>query len=280
MTTYASLLQAATARLAAAGVATPRLDAEVLLAATVGIGRTVLYTRLREPVSPHAVDRLTKRLARRAAGEPVAYLVGRREFWSLEFCVTPDVLIPRPETELLIEIACRSAAGLSSPRLCDVGTGSGCIAVALARELPRARLVATDLSRAALAVAQRNAAAHTVNDRIAFVQADVLSAFSDAPTFDVIASNPPYVADTESLPPDVDREPVRALRAGRDGLDVVRRLIAQAPSRLRRGGWLLSEIGQSHGPAARRLAIAGGFEAVSLHSDLAGIPRVLAARRG
>jgi len=280
VTTYASLLQAAAARLAAAGIDSPRLDAEVLLAATLGIDRTRLYGRLRERTAPDCESSFASALARRAAGEPVAYLVGQREFWSLPFTVTPDVLIPRPETELLIETCCRLASELSAPFICDLGTGSGCIAVALARELPRARLIATDISSAALALARHNAMAHAVSDRIVFVRGDLLAPFRGTACFDLIVSNPPYVAENEPLPPGVDREPAGALRAGRDGLDIIRRLVTDAPARLRPGGWLLSEIGHGQADAVRRLAADTGLESVSLRPDFAGIPRVLVARRG
>ncbi len=274
--TYASLLQAATARLSAAGIETARLDAEVLLAAALGVGRTELYCRLPDRVAPSGHDRFASNLERRAAGEPTAYLTGEREFWSLAFTVTPDVLIPRPETELLVETAVGLAREHPAPVLCDLGTGSGCIAVALAHELPRARIVATDVSAAALGIAARNARGHAVTDRLAFVQGDLLTSLNRH--FDVIVSNPPYIADREPLPPEVEREPGRALRAGRDGLDVIRRLISDAPARLRSGGWMLIEIGSGQADAVRRLALDVGFVSLSLRTDFAGIPRVVVMR--
>ncbi len=273
------LLRAAEAALRRAGVPTPRLDAEVLLGRAMDADRTLLFSRLGDEVPASIATRFASFVARRCRREPVAYITGAQEFWSLSFAVTPAVLIPRPETELVVEaVRALVAEEPSAPAVCDVGTGSGCVAVALARELPGARLWATDISPAALAVAQRNAAAHGVGEHIAFACGDLFADIDPAVRFDVVASNPPYVADGAVLPAEVACEPAIALRAGHDGLDVIRRLLRTAPSRLRRGGWLVMEFGFGQAKAVRDLAAAAGFDRVCTETDLAGIPRVLIAR--
>ncbi len=278
---YAALLRDAEAVLTAAGVATPRLDAEVLVAAARGGDRAALYARLHDEAPESVARRCGDLVTRRAGREPVAYLTGVQEFWSLPFAVTPDVLIPRPETELLVETVCAltgaPGAGMS---ICDIGTGSGCIAVALARELPAAQLCATDRAPAALAVARQNAVRHGVAQHIAFACGDLFADLDAAQSFDVVVSNPPYVADDAALPPEVCREPRGALFAGPDGLAVVRRLLAAAPARLRPGGRLVIEIGGGQAEAVRQLA-AAHFDRVQVLPDLAGIPRavVLSAAR-
>jgi len=279
--TGAEALGAAVERLAAAGCATARLDAEVLLAYACGATRSQMLARLRDPLPPATGARFEVAVARRAAREPVAHIVGRREFWSLDFEVDGNVLIPRPETELLVEtaVALVRRRGLREPRLADVGTGSGCIAVALAAELPEARLWAGDVSAAALTVSCRNAQRLGVAPRIRFAAGDLLEPLRPGAPFDVICANPPYVCDEASLPPELAFEPAEALFAGADGLDVIRRLVAEAPGWLARGGALLIEIGQGQADAARALALAAGFAPVEIRDDYAAIPRLLVAKR-
>lgn len=283
--TAAALLRAASERLAAAGIDTARLDAEVLLGHVLGLSRAGVYARLRDEVGDDAAARFEALLARRARRAPVAYLTGAQEFWSLPFFVSPDVLIPRPETELIVWSAARErrssgrrVSGADAPHsILDVGTGSGCIAVALARELPDARITAVDVSPAALAVARRNAARHGVAERIAFVESDVYDALPADATFDLIASNPPYLAPGDDASPELAFEPQSALQAGADGLDVIRRLLAGASARLRPDGLLLVEIGAGQADAVLALAGAAGLTA-RVEPDLAGIPRLLVAR--
>ncbi|MFI5364809.1 MAG: N5-glutamine methyltransferase family protein [Candidatus Binatia bacterium] len=354
------LLAEGTNLLEAAGVQTPRLDAEVLLAAACGIDRAALYARGREAVPPACRDRFSSMLARRGAREPMQYIVGRQEFWSLDFLVTRDVLIPRPETECLVECAIEALRGFPFPQgalhkkagnrrapfdttpekmgstqrerqkrltmhtqplalssrplwrrievrplesfcaklssgagqgeekrcaaqpltVCDLGTGSGCIAVALACELSGAEIWALDSSRPALAVAMTNARRHLVADRIRFVESDLFAAV-DGQCFDAIIANPPYVSslELERLQPELAWEPRHALDGGPAGLDVIRRLVSAAPEFLVDGGWLIMEIGADQPETVRALAESAQFSEVSVRADYAGLPRVLLARR-
>jgi release factor glutamine methyltransferase len=285
--TIGRLLEWTTEFLKSRGSETPRLDAEVLLAHARGCQRIELYTAFDE-VPPDAVRTAFRDLVRRRAeGTPVAYLVGRREFYSLAFRVTPDVLIPRPETEFLIisvlDLARARPAESEPPVIADVGTGSGIIAVTLAKHLPGSRVTALDISPAALAVAASNAADHGVRDRIELVESDLLSAVPPVPGFDFVVSNPPYVtsAEMEQLAPSVrDFEPRLALEAGPRGVEVIERLVPQAAQRLQPGGYLLLEISPMLEPAVRELLAADGrFELLSTRKDLAGLARVISARR-
>ncbi len=268
----AAALREGAARLASI-TETPRLEAEVLLAHATGLTRTVLLAHPERPLTADERTRYEDLLARRRAGVPLPYLTGRVEFFGLEFTVTPEVLIPRPETETLVERALARAP----QTVVDVGTGSGCVAVALAVRLPRARLYATDLSRAALRVAAENARRHGVADRIHFLQADLASPLRGP--VDLVVSNPPYVAEEEwaSLPESVrEYEPRLALDGGPGGLSVVRRLLADAARLLRPGGALLVEIGAGQGPHAVALARATFPKAyIRIHPDLAGRDRIL-----
>jgi len=252
---------------------TPRLEAEVLLAHVTGLTPTAILARLERLLAPDEKARYNELLARRAAGVPLPYLTGRMEFYGLEFTVTPDVLIPRPETEVLVE----QALARNPRTVVDGGTGSGCIAIALAVHLPQARVWATDISRAALRVAVDNAQRHGVADRILFIQADLLSPLRGP--VDLIVSNPPYVAEEEwpALPASVrEYEPRQALDGGPGGLMVIRRLLKGAPRLLRPGGTLLVEIGAGQGDRATALARSSTPGArVRIHSDLAGRDRVL-----
>jgi release factor glutamine methyltransferase len=273
--TVGEAVVATAARLAAAGVAEPRADAEVLVAHVLGRSRAGVVAAARERLPDAAAAALAALCARRVAREPVHYLVGEREFWSLPLAVDARVLIPRPETELVVETARRVAPG--ARRVLDVGVGSGAIAAALARELPAARVWASDVDGGALAVARANLARHA--PAVELVQGDLLAAFAPG-TLDLIVSNPPYVAEAElsGLAPEVrEYEPRRALAGGPDGLAVLRRLVAQAPATLVTGGWLVVEMGAGQAAAVRALLGADGrYGAPGTVRDPAGWERVLA----
>jgi release factor glutamine methyltransferase len=268
------------------GSDTPRLDAEVLLAAARGCQRIQLYTAFDEEADDKTRQTFRDWVRRRAEGMPVAYLVGYREFYSLRFRVTPDVLIPRPETELLVvrllDLAKQRQAGSPPVTIADVGTGSGIIAVCAARHLPETRLTAIDISPAALDVARANAADHGVADRIEWVAGDLLAAVSER-EFDVIVSNPPYVSAAEfaDLPATVrDFEPRQALLAGDRGTEVIERLVPQAADRLAPGGWLLIEISPMiEAAAVGLLAAQPTLELAPTIKDLSGLPRIIQARK-
>jgi len=287
--TIGRLLQWTTGYLTERGADAPRLDAELLLAEARGCQRIDLYTAFGdEPAEPVRVA-FRELVRRRAEGTPVAYLLGRREFFSLDFRVTTDVLIPRPETELLvtglIDLAKATASdgGSGSLRIADVGTGSGIIAVCAARFLPQARVTAIDISPAALEVALSNALKHEVAERIEWLEGDLLEPVEAAPAFDFILSNPPYVSEQElaTLAPEVrDHEPRGALVAGSAGTEVIQRLLPQAAERLLPGGHLLVEISPMLAEEARGLVAAEErFELVELVRDAAGHQRVMHARR-
>ena len=268
------------------GSESPRLDAEVLLAEALGCQRIELYTAFETVPHDHARTAFRQLVRRRAEGTPVAYLVGRREFYSLSFRVTPDVLIPRPETELLVmtllELARKRPPG-TPLTICDMGTGCGNIAVSAAKHLPGARVTAVDVSPAALRVARFNAAQHQVAKQIELVESDLFSAVAPQRRFDFVLTNPPYVAESEieSLPPDVRQfEPREALVAGKRGTEVIERLIPQAAERLDPGGHLLVEINPALCDAVQSLIEADGrFERGPTVKDLARLPRVVQARR-
>ncbi len=281
--TVGRLLTWTTDWLGTKGAEAPRLDAEVLLAHVRGCPRIALYTAFDTPVADAERGRFRELVKRRGEGEPVAYLVGSREFFSLPFIVTKDVLIPRPETEGLVVRTIDLLKDAAAPRIIDVGTGSGAIAVTLAKQLPRAMIVATDISPAALAVAKANAERHGVADRIEFVECDLLADPRTAGPWDVIVSNPPYVREDEypALPRDVrEHEPKSALVAGPTGAEIVARLAAEAAERLAPGGWLLVEIGPSTVAAAEAaIAAQPGLTAGPTLKDMAGLPRIVQARR-
>jgi release factor glutamine methyltransferase len=279
--TVGRLLTWTTEWLTGKGSEAPRLEAEVLLAHVRGCQRIALYTAFDTPVAEAERGRFRELVKRRGEGEPVAYLVGSREFFSLPFRVTPAVLVPRPETEgLVIRVLdlCRPQAG---PRIVDVGTGSGAIAITLAKHLPKASITATDVSSAALAVARDNAARQGVAERIEFLECDLLDHPQAAGPWDVIVSNPPYVREDEfeSLPRDVRlHEPKAALVSGPTGVEIIERLAALAAARLVPGGWLFCEIG----PAAAAEAVLArqtGLTAEPTIADFAGLPRIVHARR-
>jgi len=282
--TVGRLLTWTTEWLGARGSESPRLDAEVLLAHVRGCPRIALYTAFDTPVADEERGRFRSLVKRRGEGEPVAYLVGSREFFSLAFAVTKDVLVPRPETEGLVVRAIDLFKAAAAPRIVDVGTGSGAIAVTLAKRLPRATLVATDISAAALAVARGNAARHGVAERIGFVACNLLGDPLASGPWDAIVSNPPYVREDEfdTLPRDVrEHEPRTALVSGPTGVEIVARLAAAAADRLAPGGWLLVEIGPAVAAAAEAaIAAVPGLVPETTLKDLAGLPRIVQARRG
>jgi release factor glutamine methyltransferase len=256
-----------------------RADAELLLLHLLGKDKAWLMAHRDEELAANKAVTYTQLLERRRAGEPIQYITGETEFYGLPFRVTRDVLIPRPETEHLVEKTLALAAGLREPSIVDVGTGSGCIAVALANKLPQARITAIDLSAAALAAAKENAQRNRA--AIRFLQGDLLAPVAGE-HFDLVVSNPPYVpnADRASLSVEVrDFEPAMALFAGDDGLEVYRSLIPAAFDALNPGGYILLEIGYSQSPAIADLLARSGFAQVEFVPDLQGIPRVACARR-
>ena len=251
----------------------------MLLLHLIGRDRAFLLTHPDTPLTAEQVAQYESWLERRAAHEPIQYILGEQEFFGLTFTVTRDVLIPRPETEHLVEAVLARVPHDQPLCIADIGTGSGAIAVALAQSLPQAQVTALDISVAALAVAKGNAEAHHVYDRMRFLQSDLLSAVVGE-RFDAIVSNPPYVAegDRASLEPQVrDYEPASALFAGPSGLDVYERLIPEAYEALKPGGWLLMEIGQGQRDALAQLL--SGWSQISFVDDLQGIPRVACAQR-
>lgn len=270
------------------GADSPRLDAEVLLAEALQCKRIELYTAFADVVEEGPRGKFRELVKRRAKGEPVAHLVGRREFYSLSFQVTPDVLIPRPETEFLVvtllDLAAerKNAAHDSAPlRICDVGTGSGIIAIATAVHLPAAEFTAVDICPKALHVARANARAHGVDDRIEFIESNLFEALPADRRFDFVLSNPPYISRAEmaDLAPDVrDHEPHTALVGGERGTEVIERLLPQAAERLSPGGHLLVEISpMSHDAVLELIAATPGLLPGETVKDLARLPRVVQA---
>lgn len=273
----------ATRVLRRAGVPESRREAASLLAYALGRDRTFLITHAEEEVPAEIISRFRSLIERRAEGEPLQYITGRTEFFKLDFEVTPDVLIPRPETELLVEAALELLRGSDAPLLCDVGTGSGCIIISILHEIAGARGVGLDISETALEVARRNAVRHGVGERLSLIFSDCFEALTETQArFDMIVSNPPYVAEgaLEGLQREVrDYEPRVALTPGGDGLKVIRRLMVDAPPLLKAGGHLLMEIGFDQHEAVGKLIDARTWELLDIHPDLQGIPRTVALRK-
>ena len=268
-------------KLRKAGVPEARREAGSLLAFLLDKDRTFILSHADDGISAEQFTLFQEFLDSRAQGEPSQYITGRQEFYGLEFEVTPDVLIPRPETELLVETALKLIASEADVLLCDVGTGSGCIAVTLLKQLPTARVVALDVSAAALEIAKRNAARHGVTDRIEFVLSDCFASL-DQQHFDLMVSNPPYVAEAAvaTLQREVrDFEPRVALTAGADGLDVIRPLLKEAKDYLKPRGYLLFEIGFDQHAVVAALIDPQNWELLDIHQDLQGIPRTVALRK-
>ncbi len=264
-----------------AGIDSARLDAELLLAHALGCPRLRLYVDYEKPVLPAERDRFRALVRSRAVERvPVSILLGEREFWSLPFKVTRDVLTPRPDTETLVEAALSKLKTPGQrPRILDLGTGSGAIALSLASELPEAELVATDLSQAALQIAAENADRLQQKERVRFLHGDLFEPVAGE-RFDLVVSNPPYVArrDEGKLPPELAHEPEMALFAGEDGLDVIRRLVAGAGAHLSAGGWLLIELSPEQAVTVEQELISAGFVDVERRFDLARRPRVVGGR--
>ncbi|MFN9732135.1 MAG: peptide chain release factor N(5)-glutamine methyltransferase [Pseudomonadota bacterium] len=273
--TIAALMRGAAARL---GGDTSRADAELLLAHALGCDRAWLFAHADEPCAPDAATRFESLVARRAAGEPVAYLTGRRGFWTLDLEVGPGVLVPRPETELLVEFALVRIAHSAPAVVLDLGTGSGAIALAVAAERPQAAVVAVDASAEALTSARANAARLGLS-RVVFAHGDWFAPVAGR-RFDLVLANPPYIPerDPHLTRGDLRFEPRVALAAGADGLDAIRRIAAAAPAHLAAGGWIAIEHGFDQAPAARTLLADAGLREVASIIDLAGHERITHAR--
>ncbi|HEY3379198.1 MAG TPA: peptide chain release factor N(5)-glutamine methyltransferase [Armatimonadota bacterium] len=277
MQTVADLLTRVIPQLVEAGVDSPRLDAELLLAHVLGVTRTRLWSYPETPVSEEQAAAMQRLLERRVRREPLAYLLGEWEFYGRTFHVSAAVLIPRPETELLVEAVVQWAQAHAARELIDVGTGSGAIAVTLAAELPAAQVTALDLSPTALEVAQRNAQRHGVSERMRWYTGDLLHPLLGmAATCDAVVANLPYIAQAEidRLMPEVrDYEPRLALQAEDEGLALIRRLIVESPTVLRPGGLIALEVGQGQADTVAAFLAAQGWQAPWIITDYAGIPR-------
>lgn len=284
--TVGATLREGAQKLERANVPSGPLAAELLLMHALKRDRTFLYAHPEAHVDPAQLEKFDSLIRNRTAGAPTQYLTGKQEFWGMEFEVTPDVLIPRPETEHLIEVALAridESRRNNLFRIADVGTGSGCIAVALAKEFTNANVFATDVSSAALKVATRNATRHNFANRITFEECNLLEAIEEQPPLNIVVSNPPYVArkDAASLPIDVrEHEPEIALFAGDDGMSIYPQLISQAATHLVEGGLLILELGAGlFEPVSELLEARSGWTRVSATEDLAGIVRVISAIR-
>jgi release factor glutamine methyltransferase len=280
--TILDIIRLTTDYLSQKGVETPRLDAEVLLADLLGLNRVDLYVQYDRPMTPAEINDYRDRVRRRAAREPAAYIIGRREFYSLDIHVSPDVLIPRPETELLVDEALDAARKRHSSsdgllQIADIGTGSGAIALALASELgARARIHAVDISPAALDVARLNAERLRLSEKILFYEGDLTAPLTGL-RFQLILANLPYIPRDafHAMVPEVSRyEPHLALDGGEDGLELIQRLVVDAAPLLEPDGALLLEIWPSHGPDLRKLGVEHGFDRVVIRTDFAGRDRV------
>jgi release factor glutamine methyltransferase len=281
--TIAETLKRASQYLREASVPNDLLDAQTLLAEALGRDRTYLIINFNKPLSHEERIKYQTLIERRASGEPLQYITGHQEFFGLEFEVTHDVLIPRPETEIIIEvtIGITQQADLKRPLIVDAGTGSGCLAVTLAREIEGLRAIATDISTAALQVAKRNAARHGMISRIDFIAADLFDAFAEIPFADIIISNPPYVSRQElpTLQREVrDWEPRVALTDFDDGLTFYRRLLKDAPARLKPGGHLICEMGYTQSDAITAMIDPAFWSEPRILKDLQGIPRTIVSQ--
>jgi release factor glutamine methyltransferase len=274
MRTIADILTDAASVLAEAGVAEPRREASSLLAFVLGKDRTFIIAHPEYVPTAEEERRFADAVARRERREPLQYITGRQEFYGLDFIVTPDVLIPRPETEMVVEHAVELLSN-KDPRFCEVGVGSGCISVSILKQLPSSTAVGLDISEAAIAVARRNSQMHAVDGRLELRESDVFSVLTDE-KFDLIASNPPYIPlrEFESVQAEVrDFEPRVALTDDADGLSIIRRIVNGSPKFLRPGGWLLMEIGFQEADDVRELLSQGPWVNTRIADDLQGIPR-------
>ena len=259
------------------GFECPGVETRAILARSLGTDPLEFYAHPERRVDPERAEAFEELLRRRLAGEPLAYVTGRREFCSRPFVVTRDVLIPRPETETLAELAIETAGRLKNPRILDLGTGSGCLAVTLSLEVQGCEVFASDVSAAALGIAERNARTHGA--RVRFIRSDLLVCFAKS-SFDIIISNPPYVSEAEyaELSPQIrGYEPRTALLGGKDGLACIREIAAAAGTALREGGFLLLEIGASQAESAERIVRENGFSDICFETDIGGIKRVVKA---
>lgn len=263
------------------GVDTPRLDAEVLLSHILGKDRLYLYTHFDQPLTPEELALYRSHVKKRVMRQPVAYITGRKEFMGLEFTVNTAVLIPRPDTETLVETALERLKNIDNPVIADLGTGSGAIIISVLHILSQANGYAVDISPQALAVAQGNAAHNRVEDRLIFKEGDLFLPLQGL-RFDAVLSNPPYIpaADIAGLAPEVRLEPRLALEGGNDGLTYYRRLMAEADSFLKPAGFIAVEVGAGQAPAVAEMARLQGFDHIELIKDIAGIERVVVASRG
>jgi release factor glutamine methyltransferase len=271
-------------RLREGGVAEWRRDAGSLLAHAFGRDRTFIIAHAGDALNEEQFETYQSLIERRAGGEPLQYITGNQQFFKLDFLVTPAVLIPRPETELIIEAALELLRDDRAVRIADIGTGSGCLAISLLHELPMARAVAIDVSPAALQIARRNAARHGVADRLDLLGSDTLSALDAAQVewrFDLIVSNPPYVSEDEmkTLQREVNHEPRTALAAGADGLSIIRRLLDETRPFLRSGGHFVFEIGFGQSEAIEQLIDRHVWSLIERREDLQGIPRIFVLQK-
>lgn len=268
-------------KLRTSGVDEPRRDAALLLSHTLGCDRTFVIAHGDEAVPAEKLNALREYVERRAAREPLQYITGHQEFFKLDFEVAPAVLIPRPETELIVEAVLDLFPIDSHFDFADVGTGSGCLAISILHERSNSQGIAIDISRDALNVAERNAQRHNVDDRLQLLESDLFVALSPDRTFDLIVSNPPYVLDQEmnQLQREVQREPRSALAGGVDGLDVIRRLLRDAPQHLKAGGYLLFEFGVDQDAKIIELVNQAGWELIEIRKDLQQIPRMIVLRK-
>ncbi|HVI09688.1 MAG TPA: peptide chain release factor N(5)-glutamine methyltransferase [Candidatus Binatia bacterium] len=273
-------LSSAIAHLTENSVPSPRLNAELLLMFTLGCDRAYLYAHPERELTPDEQARYDAALSERERGMPAQYITGHQEFWGLDLIVSPAVLIPRPETEHIVESLLEIAAGKTGPiRIVDVGTGSGAIALALAKELLQAEIHAVDISGAALEIARANASRLQLETRIRFHHGDLLHNFAES-SFDFVLSNPPYVGESEEDQVQLEVrkfEPRNAVFAGHAGTEVIERLIPQARAALKPGGWLVMEISGTIAPKVRQLLSA--WDEVRIESDLQAIPRIALARK-
>jgi release factor glutamine methyltransferase len=270
-----SAIREGTQRLHEAVIAEPRREAGSLLAHVLGRDQSFIIGHADEPLTTEQSEALQLLVERRASGEPLQYITARQEFFKLDFEVTPDVLIPRPETESIVEVALELLQNNPEAYFADIGTGSGCIAISLLHELPAARAIAMDISRAALRVARRNAERHKVIDRLVLLESDGLSVLDVNESFSLIASNPPYVSEDElkRVQREVSFEPTAALAAGPDGLSVIRRLLTDVPQFLRAGGYFVFEIGFGQSEAVEKLVDHRVWKLLEIREDLQRIPR-------
>lgn len=282
--TVQKILQWTTDYLKQKDVESPRLEAELLLAHARNCQRIRLYTELMAPLTDDQRSRMRDFVKRRANREPLSYITGRREFYGRDFSVGQGVLIPRPETETLIDICLEYLPAEQSARACEVGFGSGCISITLAKQRSQLCVVATDISSAAMRFATQNSDTHDVGDRVRLLAGDGFEPVRslNVEPFDGIVSNPPYIREDElvELEPEVAKhEPLEALTSGEDGLALTRRLIAEAPEMLKPGGWIILELDPAQCEKAAELLGAAGFVRAGIHKDLAGLDRIVTASR-